>query len=252
MRKTAVLMIILLISVSLFAQSPKEIVEKCVSALGGEEAVWKFDDYHAKGEMKVSIYGMEVPGSVESISKGRMTWRRSEAEFMGMRMTIIQAYDGKNAWMDRRGTIVDQPSLNFESDLDHRINLLVKKDASFSLAKETEIEGRRAIGVEVDTKGKKTTFYIDADDFTVLEMVYQDLYYGESQTKEMLDKRVRFSDYREIEGVNFPMSMVVYQKGKKFIEMHFSEISFNPDVASAKFKRPDVKLDLRYRDERMN
>jgi len=89
-------------------------------------------------------------------------------------------------------------------------------------------------------------------DFTVKEMVYTDLYYGEAQTKEILEMRIRFSDYRVTEGVNFPMSRVVYKKGKKFVEMRFREVSFSPEVASAKFKRPDVKLDLRYWDERMN
>jgi len=252
MKKISICFLVLLFSINVFAQSPKEIVEKCVTALGGEEAVKKFTYYKAIGEIKVSMRGMELPGKLESIQLGRRIYGRTEMMFGRDVYTVIMAYDDETAWMDRMGTIVDQPSLNYESDLDHDIPLLIEKEAVFSLAGEKEIEGRKTFGLEVDFKGKKTTFYIDQENFTIVEMVYKDLYFGEKFTKEMLERRVKFSDYKKFEDVLYPTRMIQYQEGKKMLEFKFAEMTFNPEVALAKFKRPDQKLDLRYSEERIH
>jgi hypothetical protein len=252
MKKIGIIFMMMIFSVNAFAQEPKEIVEKCVNALGGEEAVKKFSDYKVKGEIKISMRGMEIAGKVETIQKSNKIWRRAEVKFGPSVFVQLQAYDGKTAWMDRMGTVVDQPSLNYESDLAHDIPLLVEKDAVFSLGKEKEIEGKKAVGIEVDYKGKKTTFYIDRENYTVLEMVYKDLYFGEKYTKEMLEQRIRYGDYKQMDGVLFPMRVEIYQEGKKFAELHYDEVVFNPEVALAKFERPDQKLDLRYREELIN
>jgi len=252
MKKISVFVLVLFFSISLFAQNPKEIVEKCVNALGGEEAVKKFSNYKAKGEVKISMRGMELSGKLETIQIGRNVWNRTEIKFGRDVFTMLMAYDGEAAWMDRMGTIVDQPALNYESDFDHSFALLIEKEAVFSLAREKEIEGKKVIGLEVDFKDKKTTFYIDPETYAILEMAYKDLYFGEKYTKEMLEKRVRYADYKISDGVFFPMKWTLYQKGKKLFEFQYSEISFNPEVALAKFKRPDQKLDLRYSEERIH
>ncbi len=57
MKKTIVILFaVLIISVGLRAQTPKEIVKKCVQALGGETAVKKHLDYSIEGERKI-FYG---------------------------------------------------------------------------------------------------------------------------------------------------------------------------------------------------
>ncbi len=252
MKKLFIFSLVFLFAVNLFSQNPKEVVEKCVNALGGEEAVKKFSNYHAKGEIKLSMQGMELPGELESIVIGKKVWSRIELTFGRETFTMLMAYDGETAWMDRMGTIVDQPSLNYESDRDHGIPLLIEKDAVFSMGEEKEIEGRKAIGVDVDFKGKKTTFFIDKETYSLVEVVYKDLYFGEKYTKEMLEKRNRFADYKMVDGVFFPMKMTLYQEGKKFMEFQYSDVKFNPEAALAKFKRPDQKLDLRYSEERIH
>ena len=252
MRKTGIFFLVLLFSINLSAQNPKEIVNKCVNVLGGEEAVKKFSDYKAKGEIKISMRGMELSGKLESIRKGNKTWNRTEVVFGKDVYVVLQAFDGKTAWMDRMGTIVDQPSLNYETDLSHDLDLLIEKEAVFSFAKEKEIEGRRAIGIEADYKDKITTFFIDKETYAILEMVYKDLYFGEKFTKEILERRIRYGNYRKLDGVFFPTKMTIYQEGKKFVEFQFSEVSFNPEIALAKFQRPDQELDLRYGEERIH
>lgn len=249
MKKTGIIFLILMFSVNVFAQDAKEIVEKCVNAFGGEAAIKKLSDYKAKGEIKVSVRGMELSGKLEAIQKGRKIWRRAEINFGGDVYVMLQAFDGQTAWMDRQGTIVDQPSLNYDTDLSHDISLLVEKDADFSLAKEKEIEGKKSVGIEVSFKDKKTTFFIDKQTNTILEMVYKDLYFGEKYTKEMLERRIKYAEYKELDGVLFPTKVTIYQRGKKLVEFQYEEVQFGPEVAFAKFQRPDQELDLRYREE---
>jgi hypothetical protein len=249
MKHMGICVLTLCFSLNVFAQNPKEIVDKCVATLGGPEAVKKFTNYQAKGMMKYAMRGMELTGTMEAIQSGRKTWNRIEIQMGGQTYIVVNSYDGKTAWMDRMGTIVDQPSLNSESDLDHNITLLVEPGAKLTLGKETEIEGRRAFGIEVEFNGKKTTFYIDQENFTVVEMAYEDLYFGENYTKETLDKKVRFADYKDFVGVLFPTSVTFYQKGQKQMEFQYDEVSFNPQTAQAKFQRPGQKFDLRYSEE---
>jgi hypothetical protein len=239
-------------SLNVFAQNPREIVDKCVAALGGAEAVKKYTSYQARGMMKLAMQGMELSGTLEAIQSGRKTWNRIEIRMGGQTYVVVSSYDGKTAWMDRMGTIVDQPSLNSESDLDHNITLLIEPGSKLTLGKEAEIEGRRAFGIEVEFDGKKTTFCIDQENFTVVEMAYEDLYFGENYTKETLDKRIRYADYKDFAGVLFPTSMTFYQKGQKQMEFQYEDVSFNPQIAQAKFQRPDQKLDLRYSEERIH
>ncbi|MFQ6110082.1 MAG: hypothetical protein ACE5L7_11085, partial [Candidatus Aminicenantales bacterium] len=81
MRKISVFFFVCILTVISFAQTPEEIVGKCVNALGGEEAVKKFSDYKARGEIKISMRGMELPGKLEAIRKGNRIWRRTEITF---------------------------------------------------------------------------------------------------------------------------------------------------------------------------
>lgn len=245
-------MLCLLFSSNSIAQSPKEIIAKCVNSLGGEEAVKKFTDFQAEGEVKFSMYGREFVGKIKFIQKQTKLWMRSELVFGKDIFVMIQAFDGNTAFSERQGTVVDMPSLNYESDLNHTMSILLNKQATFSLSKKTEIEGKKVIGIDADVNGKKTTFFIDSENYTVSEIVFKDLYFGENYTKEMLEKRIRYADYKNFDNVLFPTKMIFYEKGKKRQEFHFSEVSFNPEVPAQKFKRPDQALDLRYWDERIN
>jgi outer membrane lipoprotein-sorting protein len=250
MKKLSLLLIaVLALTLNAAAQNPKEIVDKCVAALGGEEAVKNLNNYKAKGELSVTQMGMELKGSLEAIEMGVKSWRRVEIVFGNETFVIVQAYDGKAAWQDQMGTTSDQPLLNYESELDHRFSLLVTEGASYSLGKETEIEGKKTVGIDVEFEGKTTTFFIELENYTVLETVYKDVYFGESFTKETLEIRNRYENYREVNGTLFPMKTTLYQEGKRQAEFTFSDVEFDFEAPDEKFERPDQALDLRYGEE---
>lgn len=234
---------------SVFAQTPREIVNQCITALGGEEGVRNFSNFKGVGEIHFFFGTRSFKGDVTIIKKGKKTLMKGEFTFGGSKMKMARSFDGKNAWMERRGNISDQPALNDQSDLDHTPLLLLEKEAAFSLAERTEIEGKTAIGIEVDFNNKKTTFFIDQTDHTLKEIRYSDLFFGDSLNKETLEKRIRCLDYKKIKGFMFPSRMIHYQKGKKQLEFNFQEIMFDPKVTPDMFERPDQELDLRTREE---
>lgn len=246
------LLAVLALSLNAAAQNPQEIVDKCVAALGGEEAVKNLTNYKARGEVTIAQMGMEFKGDLEAILLGRKSWRRVEIVFGNETIVVVQAYDGNVAWQDQMGTIADQPALNYESDLDHDLSLLIKDGASYAIGKETEIEGKKTVGIDVEFEGKTTTFFIEMENYTVLEVVYKDVYFGESFTKETLERRTRYENYREVDGTLFPMKTTLYQEGKRQAELLFSEVEFDFEASDAKFERPDQALDLRYGEERIH
>ncbi|UCH94460.1 MAG: hypothetical protein JSV88_29900 [Candidatus Aminicenantes bacterium] len=241
--------LVFLSGLAVSAQTPREIVDQCITTLGGEEGVRNFSNYKAEGEIGFSFGPRTFTGEITMIQKGRKSRMKGEFDFRGTVMTIIRAFDGKNAWADRLGTIVDQPALNYQSDLDHTPLVLLEKEASFSLTRQTEIEGKKAIGIEVTFNNKKTTFFIDQTDHTLREIRYRDLFFGDSYNKETLEKRIRCLDYKKIKGFMFPSRMIHYLKGKKRLELNFREIMFDPKVTPDMFERPDQELDLRTREE---
>jgi len=251
-RTIGVLLLSLAVAPGLDAEGPEEIAARCVEALGGEDAIRKYSDYHAKGDAKFTTFGREFTGTVDIIEKGTKKRVTTELAFGKERFVFVNAYDGETAFSDRQGEIVDVPALDYESELRHTVQALTDGDAVFTFTKETEIDGRKVTGIEADVKGSKTTFFIDKDTYMLSELVFEDMFFGETQTKELVERRIRYDDYQDFAGVRFPTRMILYEKGEKQIEFHFTDVSFSPEVSADRFERPDQELDLRYWEEKMD
>ncbi|MCP5107297.1 MAG: outer membrane lipoprotein-sorting protein [bacterium] len=234
------------------SQNPNEIVKKCIAALGGEEGIKKHANLSADGEFKIVMNMGEFTGKLKLVRKNAKIWMKVDVTFRGSNFMVLQAFNGKIAWKDQFGTVADQPELNYKSDADHTLELLLEKKAVFSIVKITEIEGKKTVGIGVDFNGKKTTFFIDTESYLPVEVVYKDLYFSRNLVKEVLEKRIRYSRYKKVDGVLFPYKSVFYEKGKKFIEMNFDKVAFAPTVSAGIFDRPDQAPDLRYMEEMLN
>lgn len=256
MKKTIIVLTIIsiyLLSIQpLAAQNAADIVKKCVSAMGGEDAVKLFSNFEGKGDMKAYFGTREIPGTIKLVHKGVKNRRDAEIKFGSMTMKMVQAYDGKDAWMNMRGNIVNQPALNSQSDADHTMELLLESSATFTVGQGTEIEGKKAVAVDVTFKGKKTTFFIDQEDYLVREIVFKDTYFGQNNVKETLERRLRYKNYKKIGNYLFPYSWTFYQKGKKQFFLSFATVTPDPKVNADMFTRPDQAPDLRVMEERLH
>ncbi|MCK4764610.1 MAG: hypothetical protein KAW12_20590 [Candidatus Aminicenantes bacterium] len=242
---------ILVFSAFMLPREPGEIVKKCITTLGGEAALSQYNDFSGTGTstMKINWY-REFSGKFKIIRKGRKSWTKSDLDFGSRTLAMIESFDGRTAWTDRFNTVTDKPALDFESDLRHTVTVLLDKQAVFTTAKDAEIDGRAAAGIEANVKGRKTLFFIDKEDYTILEIVFKDTYFNADRVKEEMEKRIRYSDYKKFAGVLFPTGAVIYKKGKKQIEYHLEKVTFKPTVPGSQFLRPEEEIDFRYYEEK--
>jgi hypothetical protein len=251
------LQITLILSVLVFssvlpvaAQTPQEIAKSCVTALGGEEAVGNLSNYKASGDIDYYFGPQLFKGKIEVIKRGDKFWARIAFRIGSSALKVSRVFDGKNAWADQNGSIVNQPALNYHTELAHTPSLLLEKQAVFSMGEKIEIEGKPIIGLEVTFDNKHTTFFIDQSDHTLKEIRYKDLFYSPTHTKETVEKRILYEDYTKVEGFMFPSRITHYQKGMKQMVLYFHNVTFNPELPPILFKRPDRKFDLRYMEEK--
>jgi len=257
MKQTLLLITLLMVSwlgvnAPLHAQDADALVKKCVETMGGEEAVSNFADFKAEGRMTMSFGPRQMNGTFTQYTVGNKSYFKMEVKFGSRNFLVIRAFDGKQAWMDRMGSIADQPVLNDQSRLDHGIDLLINKDAVFSMGSNTEIDGKKVLAVEALYKNKKTTFYIGSEDYMVKEIQYSDLFFNRNEVKESLEKRMRFSDYKKLGNGLFPHKWVTFNKGQKEGELTMEKITLKPEVTAQLFARPDQAPDLRDGDERLH
>lgn len=242
----------LAISLGLFSQAPQDYAAKVVEAIGGPAGMEKWSNFEAEGLFVYARSGMEIKGTMKLVQQGIKDWQRVALEFGGNTYIMASGYNGTAAWAEQMGNVSDQPVLNKKTEADHNIDLFLKKDVKWSLGKETELDGKKVIGLEAERQGKKTSFWIDPDTYLVLAVSYRDLMISDKEIKEEQDVRVVFQDYRKVDGTMFPMKRIFYIKGQKGAEVHFEAIRFNPKISSSLFDRPEKKLDLRYSEELIN
>lgn len=258
-KRIAVLMVLgLFWSVSLQArqendQDPREVINQCIAALGGEAAVKNLMNFKGEGDMK-RYYGSsrEFPGTITLLRMGEKYWRTTTMKFGETEYTTQYIYNGKKAWTQRNGIPTSQPVLSFKSDLAHTPLLLLEKEAQLRMGDSVEIGGKPVSMVEVTFKDKKTAFYIDTSDYTLVEIRFKDLYFNRDEVKAEQEKRIRFADYRKTGGMMFPYERVFTRDGKKIMTINFKKVEFNPVVVPELFIRPTRKPDLRYREERLH
>jgi hypothetical protein len=252
MKSEKIFLVLLAAVMPLYSQDAGSIVKSCIAALGGESGISRFSDFEAEGTIQVSMMGREFSGKLKWIRKMRQSWQRAEFSFGKDIYITAGAYNGRSAYSESMGNVVDVPALNYESDLRHGMDRLLDPAASYSLVRETEIEGRPAYLMEASSTDRKTVFCIDKENLRVLEIVFEDDYFGENDTRERLEKRIRYSDYQEMAGGPFPMLITEYEKGEEKRRCRLVEIRFNPVIDGKMFNKPDQKLDLRYWEEKMD
>jgi hypothetical protein len=237
---------------SLLAQSGQELAKKCVAAMGGEQSLKCYQNYEGSGLLKLTFFNRDFSGTFTKNQAGEKSRNSMILDLGQEKFPYTIAFDGLAAFSDMAGDISDLPNLNFKSNLKHSVAILLDPMANFTIGKETEILGRKAIALQADLEGCVTTFYIDQQDYTVLEIAWSDLYVNENYVNEMQQARLRLEKYEKTGDILFAMKMTEFAKGQRTGEFEFREIAFNPKIDQAIFQRPIQKFDYSYWEEKMN
>jgi outer membrane lipoprotein-sorting protein len=238
-RKTlAGLVVAVLATSGLAAQTADEIVEKSIEARGGREKLDKLQTLRMTGNM-VMGEGMEAPFQLELSRPNKM---RMELTFQGM--TIVQAYDGAKGWMINPMMGKTEPealpdemtkSMAEQADFDGLLYDYKGKGHQVEYVGKEDMEGTPAHHLKVTKKsGDVTHVYLDAEHFLELKVKQKTQARGQEVEGETV-----LGDYKEVEGIVFPHSMESQSPGMpgKMV-MNISKIELNPDLSASRFEMP--------------
>ena len=242
MKKVLILFVMMVFFLTLFvsdgfAVTTGDVLKKMVEAQGGEKILANIKDSSYSGTME--LIPMSANGPI------RLYWkspnkRRSDMEILGMK--IIQAYDGKTAWMDnsQAGGVQEMPE-KFATSLirqsmgyDTLFNAK-KYGLTFTLKGSEKVNDTEYIVLEqAFSDGYKMTFYVDPETYLVYKTKSTTL----NSTGAEVEAEIFPSDYKEVSGMMIPHALKVIQEGREYIKMTFDKVSFNSGVDDSLFKMP--------------
>ncbi len=217
------------------SQDAKEIINKSIEAQGGKKILENIVDSTYIGNMEMIQFGMS--GGVTRYQK-EPNKMRMDIEVQGF--IITQAYDGETAWMIN-------PQTNATEEMPENLAADMKKGA---LGLDAVLNPEK-YGITYSYKGTET---IDAVEHHIIEQSFED---GEKitlfingktylpyksittsigPTGSEIEETTIMSDYREVEGMMIPFSLVIYQDDEEFVSMTISEVKVNTGLEDSLFQ----------------
>ena len=227
-------MVAVLTSLSVYAQSVDEIIDKHVAAMGGMDKL--------KGimtlvtERMLVVQGMEIPTKT-TIVVGKNI--RTESSVMGNQ--VIQVADGTSGWMVRpsmmggTGEPEEMPAEMVKqqiSQLDPFGPLVdyKQKGNTVELIGKENVAGKDAYRLKVTTKdGQVFEEFLDATTFLVNKI---------KMTMNGQPGEMDFSDYKDVEGLKFANKTEMANDQMGAITLTTNKITVNGTVDEAIFKKP--------------
>jgi len=221
------------ISVSSFAQTVDEIVDKHIAALGGADKLKSVNTIVA--ERSLSVQGMDIP-TVSTLVVNKAV--RSESTVMGNSM--VQAYDGTSAWMIRPTMMggTGEPE-NMPAD---QLKQLKSQLDPFGPLFNYKEKGNKVELVGKEKVDKKDTYHLKVTtaDGDVSDQYIDATTYLLTKTKASAngqDIEISFSDYKDVDGIKFAYAMdLTNQMGN--LAFLTSKIKINSTVDDKVFKKP--------------
>lgn len=218
-----------------FSQTAKEILAKMINAQGGKKVLESIKDTTLSGSLEMVAMGLS--GSITMYQK-EPNKLRMDIEVMGM--IITQAYDGEKAWgvdpqtgstqemSEREATDFKRQALGNDAFLHPE-----KYGITYAYKGVEKIEGKDYLVLEQTySDGYKATSYVDPDTY----LTYKTKATSVNQMGVEVEAETIISDYKKVEGIMVPHSIIVFQDGEEFITIAFTEVKFNSDIEDSLFK----------------
>lgn len=237
MRKTMAMTAVMALAVLFTAQAQDldKILDNHFKAVG-QKNLQKINTLKATGH--AVMMGMEVPFSMQAKRPGMV---RTEVEVQGA--TIIQVYDGENAWavnplmgssmaMDLTGA--EAEGLRENADLDGQLWNYEEKGHALSLEGDEEVNGKACYVLKLDKKsGQTDRYYIDKEDYLIRKLRTSRSMNGMPTEVEAI-----LSDYREVDGYKMPFLTEQKSGGQTFMTLKMDQAEANVELDDALFSKP--------------
>lgn len=216
-------------------QDAKDIINKSIEAQGGKKILEKILDSTYIGDIELIQFGMS--GSVTRYQK-EPNKMRMDIEVQGY--IITQAYDGEIAWMTN-------PQTGATEEMSEDLTVDMKKGAlgldailnpekygiTYSYKGKETIEGAEHHIIEQTFEdGEKVTIFINGTTYLPYKSVMNTI----GPTGSEVEETTIMSDYREVEAMMVPYSLVIYQDGEEFVSMTISEVKVNTGLEDLLFQ----------------
>ncbi len=220
------------------------ILDKAITAHGGlanlakfPAEMWKFQGVLNTGGRLASITG---EWAYELTDKARVVIKARN----GVRIvTRIEILNGDAGWIKENGiTRAMNTEELAEAKEDAYANsfswLFPFKETTFTLSPlgEVQVEGRPAVGVRVSCNGHRdANLFFDKESVLLVkvERLVKDV-----QSRQEVNQEVFASEYKEIEGILYPMKMKIMRDGKLHLEVKISEFKRKEKLDDRQFARP--------------
>lgn len=245
MKKITVLLLVIMASLSVQAQTADEILENYFENIGGLDNLKQIKG--VKMSAKLNQQGMEIPIDIFQFSDGK---QMTVINFQGKEIKQ-GVFDGETLWGHNMMTMKAEKS-DAETTENMKLNIndfpnafIDYKSKGYTvelLGKET-MDGAETFKIKlvkepVTVDGNKEDdvvfYYFDTENFVPIAM-QQEIKSG--QGKGMISE-ITMSDYDEVDGIYFPFSMTQGVKGQPGAPITISSIELNPEVDASLFAFP--------------
>jgi outer membrane lipoprotein-sorting protein len=236
-----VMFLFLVVPLSASAQKADEILAKYLENTGGIEKWKNLKSLTASG--KSSFGPQEFPIAITSKTPNLM---RIDINVQGQK--IVQASDGKEAWMInpfQGGTepqkLTDEQAKELtERYLESEFIDYKKKGHEVTLDGEEDLEGVKCYKIKLiknklnDKEDVMEYHFFDKENYVPIAIST----FGRSGPTKGMEVRQFLSDYQEVDGLMFPFFTEVKVNGQTLQKMTFEKFTLNPPVDDTIFAFP--------------
>jgi hypothetical protein len=245
MRAILTAALFLLLTVTLTAQDAKPLLDKAITAAGGEANLKKYPALVLKGKGKYFQMGNEAAFTAEQYSQGA-DQTRSVTELLGEKVKIvsIRVVNKDKGWSkdnDQAAVALDKNELaeDLESAYFNYITTLAplrsKEFKLIPLAGEN-VDGKPALGLLISHKGHRDVkLWFDKESSLLVksERRIKDADSGKESQEEIL-----FGGYKDVSGIKVASKFTVKSNGKTAMEVEMTEIKPAEKLDPKLFDRP--------------
>lgn len=225
------------------SDAAKRILEKAIKAHGGKEKLVAT----LTGKFKA-----KVTGNFPQVGHLTFIWeetyqlpkrykRTIKGKFKDMPTTLEYAIVDGKGWIRQNGgkvTDITVQKVTLERVWNATLGRLPKmlgKGYKLSLADKAKVFGREAVGLKISSAEGEGEFLFDKVSGLLVKIKKR---MDDPLTKKEVDGEVLYSNFKDISGVKFPMTVTAYSKGKKLLEFKLINVQFLDKIADSLFDKP--------------
>ncbi len=218
----------------------KEVIDKAIKALGGEEKLAKVQAFSVKAKGTITFGGNENEFTSTQVAKGLDHYRR---ESQSDQFHLVWVVAGDKGWRK-----FNDNAQEFDGEAVARekrnvylyvvpITLVAVKGKGFACASagEQKVGDKPAVGVKITgPDGKEFTMYFDKDSGLPVKTVATVAgFQGDEVNQE-----TTYADYKEMDGIKKATKIVVTRNGEPFQNLEVTEFKVLEKVEDDAFAEP--------------